>query len=135
MEYITAEEIYEAYYDCRRNKRSKASAVMFSVHYERELRELRRELNDMTYNIGTSIAFGVTRPKHREVFAASFRDRVVHHLLMMKLEPILEGEMIDNSFNCRKGKGTECGVNTLAQQIKEVSLNYTREAYVLQCDL
>ncbi len=135
MEYITAEEIYEAYYDCRKNKRSKASAVMFSVHYERELRKLRRELNDMTYNIGTSIAFGITRPKHREVFAASFRDRIVHHLLMMKLEPILESEMIDNSFNCRKGKGTECGVNTLAEQIKTVSQNYTREAYVLQCDL
>lgn len=135
MEYITAEEIYEAYYDCRRNKRSKASAVMFSVHYERELRELRRELNDMTYNIGISIAFGITRPKHREVFAASFRDRIVHHLLMIKLEPILESEMIENSFNCRKGKGTECGVNTLAEQIKTVSQNYTREAYVLQCDL
>ena len=135
MEYITLEEIYDAYDDCRRKKRRKASAVFFELHYETYLRELYEELNSMGYKISTSIAFGVTRPKHREVFAASFRDRVVHHLLMMKLEPILESEMIDNSFNCRKGKGTECGVNTLAEQIKEVSQNYTREAYVLQCDL
>ncbi len=135
MEYITLEEIYDAYYDCRRKKRRKASAVFFELHYETYLRELYEELNSMGYKISTSIAFGVTRPKHREVFAASFRDRVVHHLLMIKLEPILESEMIDNSFNCRKGKGTECGVNTLAEQIKAVSQNYTREAYVLQCDI
>jgi len=135
MEYVTLEEIYEAYYDCRKKKRRKASAVFFELHYETYLRELHEELNSMSYTISTSIAFGVTRPKHREVFAASFRDRIVHHLLMMKLEPILESEMIDNSYNCRKGKGTECGVNTLAEQIKTVSQNYTRKAYVLQCDL
>ncbi len=135
MEYVTLEEVYEAYFDCRSNKRRKTSAVFFEIHYERYLRELYEELNSMTYEINTSIVFPVTRPKHREVFAAHFRDRVVHHLLMLKLEPILESEMIDNSFNCRKGKGTVCAVDTMSDQIRRVSNGYNEKAYILQCDL
>lgn len=135
MEYVTIDDMYEAYYNCRKNKRRKVSSLEFEMHYETELRRLYEELNSMTYEISTSVVFGVTRPKHREVFAANFRDRVVHHLLMLRLEPILEGEMIDNSYNCRKGKGVYYGVDTLASQIRKVSKNYTRKAYILQCDL
>lgn len=134
-EYVTLEDIYEAYYDCRKNKRSKASALAFEMHHERELRKLWVELNDMTYTISPSIVFAVTRPKLREVFAADFRDRVVHHLLMLRLEPIIESEMIDESFNCRKGKGTDYGVKTLQRHIKEVSNDYQYKAYVIQCDI
>ena len=135
MEYVTLDEIYEAYFQCRRNKRTKSTSLVFEMHYERNLRQLWEDLNNMTYTISPSIVFGVTRPKCREVFAANFRDRIVHHLLMIKLEPLLEEEMIDNSYNCRKGKGTECGIHTLSKQILKVSDNYTKKTYVLQCDI
>ena len=52
----------------------------------------------------------MTRPKIREVFAADFRDRIVHHLLIRRLEPLFESAFIDDSYNCRKGKGTDYGV-------------------------
>lgn len=135
MEYISIEEIYKAYYACRKNKRSKKSQLEFELHYESYLKQLYEELNSQTYQIGKSIVFGVTRPKHREVFAADFRDRIVHHLLMIKLEPILESEMISTSYNCRKGKGTDFGVKTLQNQIQLVSKNYKVKTYVLQCDI
>lgn len=48
---------------------------------------------DGTYEIGRSIAFIVTKPKKREVFAADFRDRVVHHLVMLRLEPLFGREI------------------------------------------
>ena len=135
MEYVSLEEVYEAYFQCRKNKRTKNSSLAFEMHYETKLRELWNDLNNMSYSISSSIVFGVTRPKCREVFAANFRDRIVHHLLMIKLEPLLEEEMIDNSYNCRNGKGTEYGIQTLSNQIKKVSENYTKETYVLQCDI
>ena len=39
------------------------------------------ELAPGSYQPGRSICFVVTHPKPREIWAAKFRDRVVHHLL------------------------------------------------------
>ena len=132
---ILIERLYDAYYACRRNKGRKPSAVQFGWNYERELEELARCLLDGTYTPTTSIVFGVTRPKDREVFAANFRDRVVHHLLMDKFMRFLDREMIADSYNCRKGKGVFYGVERLAEEIRRVSHDYTRPTYVLSGDV
>ena len=120
-EYITIEEIYDAYYDCRKRKRSKRSSIKYELNYEVENHKLWKELNTQTYEIGYSLAFCVTRPKLREVFAADFRDRIVHHLIMLKFLPLFESEMIDDSYNCRKGKGSLYGVNRVQSFIEKVS--------------
>lgn len=46
----------------------------------------------------------------REVFAADFRDRVVHHLIARKIEPLLEAQFIDDSYSTRREKGTLYGI-------------------------
>ena len=89
----------------------------------------------MEYEISKSKAFCVTRPKLREVFCADFRDRIIHHLLAIKFTDILEGEMTDKAYACRVGKGTDYGIADVKKQIKRVSDNYTKEAWVLKCDL
>lgn len=55
----------------------------------------------------------VHRPKLREVFAADFRDRIIHHIIMQRLEPLFEKFFIEDTFNCRKGKGVLYGVHKL----------------------
>ena len=87
-EYISLEEVFEAYYECRKNKRGTCNALLFESDYESELVKLHHDINTMTYEIGKSIAFIVTRPVKREVFAADFRDRIVHHLIVHRLEPL-----------------------------------------------
>lgn len=82
-----------------------------------------------------SICFIVTRPKKREVFAADFRDRVIHHIIMQRLEPLFEDRFIDDNYNCRKNKGVLYGVKRLHQQIKECSENYTKSCYIGKFDL
>lgn len=134
-EYISLEEVFEAYYECRRNKRKTFNALSFESDYEVKLVELWREINTETYEIGKSIAFVVTRPVKREVFAADFRDRVVHHLVVHRLEPLFEEVFIDDNYNCRKEKGVLYGVKRLHQQVKECSDNYTKDCYIAKCDL
>ena len=129
------EDVYEAYFDCLKNKHGKISAIEFSMNYGNEIRKLTEELWSGSYEISKSIVFGVTRPKNREVFAANFRDRVVHHLIMQKLCPILESYMIEDSFNCRVGKGTSKGISRLQEQINLVSRGYTSPAYTLCLDI
>ena len=85
---VELEELFQAYYDCRKNKRRTINALSFEVDFENNLIQLWRDINHHTYNPGRSIAFIVTKPVLREVFAADFRDRVVHHLLINKFNHI-----------------------------------------------
>ena len=132
---VSIEEVCSAYRDCRKNKRNSLSALEYELDYELNNYELWRQLNDKTYAIGTSVAFCVTYPKLREVFAASFRDRIVHHLIINKFMPIIEGEMIDSSYNCRKGKGVLYGIRDMQSKIQRVTHYGARQAYCLKCDI
>lgn len=132
---IELEDVFYAYYDCRKNKRNTANALLFELDYESNCVELWREINERTYTIGKSIAFIVTNPKPREVFAADFRDRVVHHLVASRLEPLFEGVFIDDTYNCRKGKGTLYGIRRLAEKMYCISEGYTQDCYIGKFDM
>ena len=131
---LSREDVWLAYYDCRKNIRNTESQLEFEVNYEFECLNLWREIISRTYRPGESTAFIVEIPCKREVFAASFRDRVVQHLISLRLVPILESVFISNSFNNRVGKGTLFGAKTLAADIKRVSNNYTEDCYVAVLD-
>lgn len=132
---ITLESIIEAHYDCRQNKRRTVNATRFEVDSECELVRLTEELNTRTYSPGRSIAFVVRRPKYREVFAATYRDRVVHHWICERIIPILEEHLSERRFNCRQGKGTQAGVEQLTKDIKTVSENYTKDCWIAEGDI
>lgn len=132
---IKTEGILEAYYDCRRSKRRTASAIVYEMDYESKLLALRDRINERTYQPGKSICFVVTRPRYREVFAASFEDRIVHHYIALRLEPLFELEFSPRTFNCRKGKGQLYGINQLKEDIRECSDGYTSDCYIMKLDL
>lgn len=132
---IPLEDVFAAYYDCRRNKRRTLNAVQFETDYEVGCVKLWRELNERTYEIGRSITFVVTRPKSREIFAADFRDRIVHHLVAGRLEPLFEQTFIEDTYNCRKGKGTLYGVRRLAYKLLTVSKGYSEDCWVAKFDM
>ena len=134
-EYVTIEEVYDAYYDCCKHKGSTPGCIEYQMNYIANNYQLYTELNSITYEISKSKAFCVTRPKLREVFCAAFRDRIVHHLLAIKFADILESEMTEKAYACRVGKGTDYGIADVKKQIERVSDNYTKEAWVLKCDL
>lgn len=131
----TTDDMLEAYYDCRRRKRRTASAIVYEMSYESNLIALRDRINTRTYQPGKSICFVVTRPRCREVFAASFEDRIVHHYIALRLEPLFELVFSPRTFNCRKGKGQLYGIKMLQSDIKEASNDYTTDCYIMKLDL
>lgn len=132
---IPLEVFFEEYFNCRKHKRNKASQLIFEWDYPKRLTELYEEVNTFKYEIGTSVCFLVHYPKLREVFAADFRDRIIHHVIMNRLGEIIESKFIDDSYNCRKGKGVYYGVRSLHSQIREASENYTKTVWVVKNDL
>lgn len=133
--YIEFHELLEAYFRCRKNKRRTHNALAFELDYEANLVTLWNEINDGTYQPGKSIAFIVNKPVKREIFAADFRDRIVHHLIISKLNPHFEALFIFDSYACRTGKGTLFGIKRLERFIRRASANYSRDAYVLKLDI
>ena len=99
------ENLYRAYRQCRRHKRGTMNAMRFERNLEENMVALHEELSAGTYRPGRSVAFLIEKPKRREIFAADFRDRVVHHILVGYLEPKWERRFIHDSYACRKGKG------------------------------
>ena len=108
--HIPLEDFFEAYGTCRKNKRGTANAVKFELDYESSLAVLCDEVNSGLYKPGRSIAFIIDKPVKREIFAADFRDRVIHHLIINKINHIFEREFIFDSYACREGKGTHFGI-------------------------
>jgi retron-type reverse transcriptase len=76
-----------------------------------------------------------TRPKLREIFAADFKDRIVHHILVDYLERIWEPIFIHDSYACRKGKGIHQGVLRCQEFIRKVTKNGTHPAFYIQLDI
>ena len=99
------EEIYKACIRCRKGKRNTHNALKFEQNLCENLCDLETSLNSRTYTPKRSVCFLTTSPKLREVFAADFSDRVVHHLITPVLEEMFEPKFIYDSYSCRVGKG------------------------------
>lgn len=132
---ITLESLFEAFYNCCKNKRGNSQCIRFSMNLEENVIKLWSEILTGTYEISESLAFIVNYPVKREIFAAHFRDRVVHHWVAMRIEPLLEKLFINDSYNCRKGKGTSYGIERTKQMYNSVMEQYGGDAYGLKLDI
>ncbi|MEA3435425.1 MAG: reverse transcriptase/maturase family protein [Thermodesulfobacteriota bacterium] len=132
---FTYEQLYRCYLKCRKNKRNTINQLAFEINAEQNLLRLEEDLKDRTYLPARSICFVVDRPKLREIFAADFRDRVAHHVLVDHLEPIAEPRLIHDSYACRKNKGTHGAVKRLQGFTRSVTENNSKRAYCLQLDV
>jgi hypothetical protein len=132
---VTVDELLCAYYDCRRRKRNTINALRFETNLESNIMGLYRELVDGSYRPGTSICFVVTRPKPREVWAADFRDRVVHHLLYNRIADRFHNSFMADSCACIPGRGTMYGAKRLEHKIRSITQNWSRKAYYLKLDI
>ncbi len=129
------EKLAGAWIDCRRHKRTSASAIAFEAHLEHNLCDLHDELASGAYAPGRSVCFVVTHPRPREVWAAEFRDRIVHHLLYNHIAPRFHAAFTADSCACIPGRGTLYGARRLEHQVRSVTANWSRPAYYLKADL
>lgn len=130
-----AKELRKAYVAARRGKTNKPEVEKFDAIAKLELPALAKEIHSRSYTPRPSTAFIVNKPVKREIFAADFRDRVVHHFLFNQVNKWWDARFIEDNYSCRVGKGTLYGIRRLDHHIRSVSRNYTRPAYVLKLDL
>lgn len=129
------EDIFRAYYDARQNKRNKKSSLKFEINYEKNIFNLYKDIKNRKYEPSKSTVFVVKKPVKREIFAAHFRDRVVHHLIFNYINPVFEKNFIKDSYSCRIGKGTSYGILRAEKFIRSCSENYSKDCWILKLDI
>ena len=128
-------ELFRAYREARQGKRMTLDEHNFEINEIRNIINLRDSILDRSYEPGRGIAFVVRKPVIREIFAAPFRDRVVHHFLYNLVGDWWDRRLIYDCYSCRVGKGTWFGVKRAAGHIRKVSQNYTKETYIIKLDI
>ena len=135
MQYsFTYNEVFSAFDDCLKHKRNSIGAMKFRVNEVDNLIQLADDINSFTYQISTSEAFMISDPKIREVFAADFRDRIVHHLVILELKPLFEQYFISHTFACMEGRGVLAGIKTLYNEVDKHSEHYSKPLYLAKLD-
>ena len=128
-------DLYQAYYDCRKNKRNTKNAISFEIDLENNIIELYNDLKFWNYRIWTSICFITTFPKPREIFAANFRDRIVHHLLYNKIEKLFSKWFVYDSSASQKWKWILFAVKRTYNHMQSITDNFKKDWYYLQMDI
>lgn len=95
-----------AYYKARKGKTDKASVRAFGQNLEENLHLLRTQILSGEVEVGGYHFFTIYDPKKRQICAAPFAQRVLHHALMNVCHPYFERMQTADSYASRIGRGT-----------------------------
>jgi hypothetical protein len=110
---------YAAWQRARCGKRPSSNQLGFELNWADRLQSLCTDLQQGAWQPHRTVSFVVTHPKTREIHAPDFSDRVVHHLLVERLERLYEPVFIFDSFANRKGKGSHGAVDRLQDFMRQ----------------
>lgn len=118
------ENLYFAFRECSRGKKSKNGYQNFLFSYGEKLSGIEQEIK-LTSDFKWSgyREFYVHDPKKRLVMAAPFRDRIVHTALHRIMFPIVDPTLGARTYACRIGKGNKYAAIRLLEQLKAMGKN------------
>ena len=134
-EVASLENLFLAWREFRRGKRKKRDVQEFEFNLEDNIFRLHEDLVGDNYKHSPYESFCIQDPKLRHIHKAVVHDRVVHQALFRKLYPIFDKSFIQDSYSCRINKGTHRAVRRLVKFSRKLSRNYTRDIFILKCDV
>ena len=132
---ISLENLLEAWQEFAKGKRGRKDVQEFERNLMRNIISLHEDLLVKAYKHSAYEAFNISDPKPRNIHKASVRDRLLHHAIYRLLYPFFDQTFISDSYSCRLNKGTHKAINRFRTFSNKVSLNNTRTAWVLKCDI
>lgn len=117
-----------AFWKASKGKRGRKDQQNFQLRLDENLMVLGKGLLNGDYPVGNYARFEISDPKRRQICAASFGERVLHHALMNVCEPYFDRRLAFDTYACRSGKG----------QLKALRRALTfarRHRYYLKCDI
>lgn len=125
---LDRENLLLAYAKASRGKCLHRERLDFASNLEGNLNVLSLGMRDLSYPVGNYVRFTIHDPKEREICAAPFAERVLHHAMMNVCGPCFERCLIADSYASRKGKGQIRAV----RRAREFA---HRNRWFLKCDI
>lgn len=117
-----------ALYKAAKGKRHRKSVQAFLREGDEALAKLGNDIRKGKLPYGRYKVFEIYDPKHRQIHAACFEDRIFHHALMNLAGPALEKSMTFHSYACRKDKGVH-------KAVQHVQRNLQRYRWFVKIDI
>lgn len=100
------ENLQLAFYKSRKGKEAKPEVIEYRNNLNINLQGLQTQILTGNIQVGNYHFFTIYDPKERQICAASFPERVLHHALMNICHEVFEQQQIFDSYATRKNKGT-----------------------------
>ncbi|MBL7773178.1 MAG: RNA-directed DNA polymerase [Chitinophagaceae bacterium] len=104
------QNLYWAFWKAKRGKNSNSQVIKFREDLYVQILLLRDEILNGKIEVGNYHFFKIFDPKERQICAAPFRERVLHHAIMNICHQNFEKFQTPDSFATRQGKGTYAAV-------------------------
>lgn len=128
-------DLYVAYHCAKRGKSGMSYVIKWEENLAANMEELCDDLFYRRYKPLPSKCFIIDYPKKREIFAAQFRDRIVHHLYFNYAHLLYESTFIQDSFSCIEERGTHYGIQRMETLCRKESRNWQRPCYAMHLDI
>ena len=110
----------------RKGKTKKHYVIDFEKDVIGNLFKIHEKLKNQAYSPKPLKTFILRNPKTRKISKSAFRDRIVHHALVLVIEPIFDKSFIYDSCANRIGKGTLFAIKRFDEIDHEVLLKIAK---------
>lgn len=124
-----------AFKEARKGKLKTFNEHAYDERWTENIPKLVDAILEQYYRPSGSISFIVHEPMMREIFAAPFVDRIVHHFLYKMQAGWWDRRLIDTSYSCRDSKGTLYAVKSVQKMMRQVSHNFEEPANYIKLDI
>lgn len=127
--------LLEADRNARKGKRYRMEVMTFASKLEDNILLIMKMMSEGVYELGPYRKLWVYVPKKRLVMALPYPDRIVQWSLYQYLNPIYDKLFIEDSYACRKGKGSHKAAKRLQYWLRQIDRKPGPEWYALKLDI
>lgn len=128
---ISIENLYIAEKKARKGKSKRKNIINFIKNLDDNIQKLHNELINKTYSTSEYYHFIIYEPKKRNISRLEYVDRIVHHAILIYLEPIFIKCFISQTYSCIKNRGIHGALKQLNKYLK----NEKETKYCLKIDI
>lgn len=125
----------EANRNARKGKRTRPEVMAFAEKLETNLFLIQAGMMNGTLTLGPYRKKWVYVPKKRLVMALPYADRIAQWCIYLYLNPIYDKLFIEDSYACRKNKGSLAAVNSLQYWMCQLDRKEVGGWYILKLDI
>lgn len=116
---VSDENLREAWRLFRRRHANQRPVQRFGARLDDNLRIVRSRLVEGTWRPSPYHQFRVFEPKPRVISCVPVKDRIVHHSLCNVIAPLMERRFIEQSYACRKNRGSHMACHRARELCRE----------------